>query len=120
MQNKHQYLVYILKCSDNTFYTGVTNDLDRRLLEHSTGENKDSYTYSRRPVTLVYYELYYDINEAIEREKQVKNWSQAKKKALIEGNSEKLEYFSLRKSDRDEGCCSREPRTDNPQPRTDN
>ena len=95
MQNKHQYLVYILKCSDGTFYTGVTNNPERRLSEHNMGLSEKSYTYTRRPLELVYSELHFDINEAISREKQIKDWSQDKKKALIEGNSEKLEYYYL-------------------------
>jgi putative endonuclease len=50
----HQYFVYILKCNDNTYYTGVTNDVQRRFLEHQNGDDVDSYTYKRRPVELVF------------------------------------------------------------------
>lgn len=48
------YYLYILKCADNTFYTGVTNNLERRLKEHESGVNKDCYTFNRRPLKLVF------------------------------------------------------------------
>jgi putative endonuclease len=82
--------VYILKCSDNTYYTGVTNNPERRLIQHQKGVKKDSYTSSRLPVELVFCELFSDFNLAIEWEKKIKNWSQAKKEALIKQNWEKL------------------------------
>ncbi len=47
--------VYILKCSDGLYYTGITNNLDQRLLEHNTGIDKDAFTYNRRPVTLKFH-----------------------------------------------------------------
>jgi putative endonuclease len=50
MKTGHNYYVYIVQCSDGHYYTGVTNDLDRRLWEHNTGYNKDCYTFKRRPV----------------------------------------------------------------------
>jgi len=80
------YYVYILKCSDGTYYTGVTNNLERRLLEHKIGFNKTSYTYTRRPFTLVYHINFTDINEAIKWEKKIKDWSRKKKEALISEN----------------------------------
>ncbi len=71
--------VYILKCSDNTYYTGITNNMDKRLLQHSEGLNKESYTFSRRPVELVYCELFANYNLAIEWETRIKKWSARKK-----------------------------------------
>lgn len=82
--------VYILKCSDGTYYTGVTSNLDKRLLEHQSGKHIDSYTYKRRPVKLVFYSEFMDINLAILFEKQIKKWSRAKKEALINSEFEKL------------------------------
>ena len=81
--------MYILECSDGTYYTGSTSDLDKRLWEHKDqlGAN---YTKNRLPVYLVYFEEYSRIDEAFYREKQVQKWSHAKKKALIVGNSERL------------------------------
>jgi len=82
--------MYILECSDGTFYTGSTKNLERRLYEHQ-GINSDekgaNYTKARRPVELVYYEEYERIDEAFYREKQVQNWSHKKKLALIEGKT---------------------------------
>jgi putative endonuclease len=78
--------VYILKCSDRTYYTGVTNDPEVRLADHNTGINTKAYTYSRRPVEIVYSEKFNDYIEAIEWEKKIKKWSRKKKEALIAGN----------------------------------
>ena len=80
------YYVYILKCADNSFYTGVSNDVERRVLEHNNSEDKKTYTYRKRPVKLVWFEYYNDINQAIEKEKQIKGWNRKKKQALIDDN----------------------------------
>ncbi len=85
-----KYFVYILKCSDISYYTGVTNDLDRRFAEHQEGIGKESYTHGRRPVSLVFYTDFNDINQAIIFEKQVKGWNRKKKEALINDEWEKL------------------------------
>ncbi len=84
------YFTYILKCSDGSFYTGVTNDLDARLSGHQRGLITTSYTFSRRPVKMVYTQEFYDPNEAIALEKQIKGWSRRKKIALIEGRIDDL------------------------------
>ena len=82
--------VYILKCSDNTYYTGVTSNLHERLIEHKDGKHQESYTYKRRPVKLEFYAEFTDINVAISTEKQIKKWSKVKKLALINNEFEKL------------------------------
>jgi putative endonuclease len=79
------YSIYILKCSDNTYYTGVTNNVEKRFFEHQNGIHREAYTYTRRPVDLVYTENYDKIEDAIRREKQVKDWSRLKKEKLIRG-----------------------------------
>jgi len=76
--------MYILRCSDGTFYTGSTIDLDRRLEEHQAGLGAN-YTRNRRPLELVYFESFDRIDAAFYREKQVQSWSRKKKIALIEG-----------------------------------
>lgn len=81
--------MYLLKCCDGTFYTGSTTHLERRLRQHQNGMGAN-YTKKRLPVELVYYEEYSQINEAFYREKQVQNWSQKKKQALVDGDFEKL------------------------------
>ena len=82
--------VYILKCSDGSYYTGITSNLEKRIFEHTIGKDKESYTYNRRPIKLVFYAEFTDINLAIQSEKQIKKWSRAKKDALINGEFEKL------------------------------
>ncbi|NRB58774.1 MAG: GIY-YIG nuclease family protein [Winogradskyella sp.] len=84
------FYVYILKCSDNSYYTGVTSNLNDRFIQHKSGKNPDSYTFNRRAVKLVYYAEFTDINLAIETEKQIKKWSRVKKEALINGNFDAL------------------------------
>jgi putative endonuclease len=82
--------VYILFCADGTYYTGVTNNLDRRLRQHETGYNKDSYTYNRRPVQLVYYEMFNNYLQAIDWETRIKKWSSKKKEALANSDWNRL------------------------------
>lgn len=66
------YFVYLLKCSDNTFYTGVTNDLNRRLEEHYKGMDPNCYTAKRRPVDLVFSQEFVEVKQAISFEKKIK------------------------------------------------
>ena len=89
--------VYILLCSDKTYYTGVTEDVFRRFNEHQDGKYFGSYTYNRRPVVLVYYVIFTDIKEAILFEKKIKKWSKAKKEALINGQYEDLPNLTKKK-----------------------
>ena len=86
--------VYILECNDGSYYTGVTNNVERRLVEHSAGEDKRCYTFNKRPIKLVFWERFIDPVQAIEFEKQVKGWSRAKKKALIARKWEDLPELS--------------------------
>ena len=90
--------VYIVKCHDGTYYTGVTNDLEKRIIQHNDGINKDAYTYLRRPVKLVFYELFTDYNLAIEWETRIKKWSVKKKEALINSDWKKLIEESICKN----------------------
>ena len=71
--------MYILKCSDNSYYVGSTNNLTLRIEEHMHGEGAE-YTKHRLPVELVYYEECQSIKEAFLREKQVQGWSRKKEK----------------------------------------
>ncbi|AQX11049.1 hypothetical protein BAX94_14530 [Elizabethkingia meningoseptica] len=89
--------VYILLCSDNTYYTGVTENVFRRFDEHQDGKYFGSYTYNRRPVSLVYYSTFTDIEQAILFEKKIKKWSQAKKEALINEQYEELPNLAKKK-----------------------
>lgn len=76
--------VYILKCKDNTLYTGYTNDIEKRLKAHNEGKGA-KYTKGRRPCKLMYYEEYESKNEALSREHQVKKLSRLEKLNLIKG-----------------------------------
>jgi len=93
-----QYFVYILLCNDNSYYTGITNDLERRMYEHEKGIDPGSYTCTRRPLKLVFHEMFSDVNQAIAFEKQVKGWNRKKKEAIINGNWDLLPELSLRKN----------------------
>ena len=82
--------VYIVRCSDGSYYTGLTKqEIEARVWEHNEGVY-DGYTKKRRPVTLVFTETYDRIIDAIARERQIKGWSRAKKEALIAMNYEAL------------------------------
>ncbi len=89
-----QLYVYILECSDKSFYVGVTNDVNRRIEEHNEGVDSSSYTYSRRPVSVVYWEMVQNYCSAIEREKQIKGWSRKKRIALINEDINELKRLS--------------------------
>ncbi len=88
------FYVYIVECSDKSYYTGFTSNLDKRITEHNSGTYDNAYTSKRRPVTLVWYEQFTDPSHAIAVEKQIKGWSHRKKKALIEEKWEDLVEFS--------------------------
>ena len=79
-----EWFFYILRCRDNSLYSGITNNLDARLKEHNRGTGA-KYTYSRRPVILIYSEKYDNATEARKREEQIKGWSRIKKENLIKG-----------------------------------
>ena len=80
-----RYFVYILRCSDGSYYTGISNNPEERLKEHEQGMDPKCYTYKRRPVELLYRYGFREVNDAIAAEKQIKGWSRRKKEALIEG-----------------------------------
>ena len=96
--------MYILECSDGSYYTGSTNNLELRLQQHKNGEGAN-HTKKRLPVKLVYHEEFQRIDEAFYREKQVQGWTHEKKKALITGHvldlhilaeCKNLSHFKLR------------------------
>jgi putative endonuclease len=81
---EQEWFFYIVRCKDNSLYSGITNDLDDRVREHNQGTGA-RYTLARRPVTLVYSEKYSNSTEARKREGQIKGWSKVKKELLIKG-----------------------------------
>lgn len=90
------YFVYIIKCSDGSYYTGVTNDIEKRINEHLHGLDKNCYTFSRKPLQLKFAEELSGINNAIGGEKQIKGWSRKKKEALIRRDYDELIKYSKR------------------------
>jgi putative endonuclease len=90
--------VYILRCADSSYYTGVTRrEVEQRVAEHNEGVDRDSYTFSRRPVKLVYSQHFDRIDEAIASERRIKGWSRMKKEALIRGDFGSLPGLASRK-----------------------
>lgn len=76
------FWVYILQCADGSYYTGHTDDLQKRIAEHQTGDGS-RYTATRRPVTVVFAEEFASRDEALTCERQVKGWRRSKKEALM-------------------------------------
>jgi putative endonuclease len=90
--------LYIVKCSDGSFYVGTTRSaLEIRIAQHNTG-TFPGYTKSRRPVELVFSEWFDRVTDAIECERKLKGWSRAKKEAFIHGNIALLQQLAKRKS----------------------
>ncbi len=90
--------MYILKCGNGLYYVGSTKNLEKRLEQHQLGEGAN-FTRKHLPVKLVYFETFDRIDEAFKREKQVQNWSRAKKKeALINRDFEALKNLSKGKN----------------------
>jgi len=73
------YFVYILECSDNSFYVGCTNNLEKRLKQHNQSKWGAHYTKIRRPIILKYYEQFATLLEARRREAEIKGWRREKK-----------------------------------------
>lgn len=77
------YFVYILECSDKTFYIGSTNDVEKRIAAHNTLKTGAKYTKARRPVTLVYSESFETKSEALKREHLLKKMTRQEKEKFL-------------------------------------
>lgn len=85
------YYVYMVKCADDTLYTGIAKDLRKRLNEHNSSDKGAKYTRARRPVTLVYSEQYPDRSAASKREYAIKKkMNKAQKRQLIESKYQEV------------------------------
>ncbi|HVZ54265.1 MAG TPA: GIY-YIG nuclease family protein [Pseudolabrys sp.] len=93
--------VYMLRCSDGSYYVGSAtgDDLTKRIAEHEVGAHR-GYTWSRRPLRLVWSDHFERITDAIAVEQKIKGWSRAKKEALIEGDWASLQSLSRRRAGR--------------------
>jgi len=80
----------MVKCSDDSIYTGLTNNLERRVKEHNFGLNDNSYTSQRRPVRLIFHQEFIQFEQAEYFEKKIKKWSRKKKLALANEDFEIL------------------------------
>lgn len=88
-----EFWVYIVRCSDGSYYTGHSDNLEKRLAEHNAGIGSD-WTTRRRPVTLVWCESLPSRLEALEAERRIKAWSRAKKEGLIKGDWARVSHFA--------------------------
>ncbi len=79
------YFVYILLCSDNSYYTGISNNLEKRFLNHKNGKGA-AYTRSHKPIKIIYQEAYSDKSRALKREAQIKKLTKAQKELLLNEN----------------------------------
>jgi len=94
------FYCYILKCADGTYYVGHTDNMERRFAEHQLGAFP-GYTYKRRPVELIWRDMFQTRDDAKAAEKQIKGWSRAKKEALIRGDWDRVSELAR--------CRSRNP-----------
>lgn len=86
--------MYILKCSDGSFYVGLTHDVAQRLEVHNS-KLEPTYTAKRTPVQLVHQESFATLEQAVRRERQLKGWSREKKVALISGDLQRLSGLAV-------------------------
>jgi len=77
------FWVYILRCADGSYYTGHTENLEKRLAEHTIGTIPTCYAFKRRPVELVFSQTFPTREEALGTEQQIKGWRRSKKEAMI-------------------------------------
>ena len=85
--------VYMVRCSDGTLYTGITNDLEKRIEAHNSGKDGARYTRSRRPVKLVYSEQVKSKSAAAKLEYRIKTLTRSKKKEMIEDRVQGLSAY---------------------------
>ncbi|KAA9399526.1 GIY-YIG nuclease family protein [Haloarcula sp. CBA1130] len=83
--------MYVLRCDDNTFYTGYTTDVERRVREHDTG-NGAKYTRGRTPVELIHVESFDSQSEAMSREYEIKQYTRAEKERLVEASDAEADF----------------------------
>jgi tRNA/rRNA methyltransferase len=92
------FWTYILKCADGSYYTGHTDDLERRVAQHVSGHFRDCYTFNKRPVELAWSEYFQQRSEALDIERRIKGWSRPKKEALVRGDWAAIERLAMRRT----------------------
>ena len=88
------YHVYILKCADNSLYSGITGNFDKRWTQHQQGYFRTCYTFKRRPLKIEYFLEFTDVIQAILFEKRIKGWTRVKKITLINDDFDKIQLLS--------------------------
>ena len=101
MKRGVSFFVYILRCSDGAYYTGMAADPNLRLAEHQQGLNPKAFTFPRRPVELVWVQEFTGHDEAFRCERRIRGWSRAKKEALIRGSLEEVHQLVRREWERE-------------------
>ena len=94
------YFVYMVRCADDSFYVGITNNAELRVGQHNYGTDPKCYTFTRRPVVLVHLSEFSEVWDAIRWEKQLKGWSRAKKRALVAGDWNAIHALARRTGER--------------------
>lgn len=90
------FWVYIPRCADGSYYTGYTDNLEKRFAMHQQGENP-GYTATRIPVELVYADAFHSRIDALTHERQIKGWSRKKKEALMRGGWEEISCLARKR-----------------------
>ncbi len=93
LQFEMAFTVYILKCKDESYYTGHTDNLEKRLYEHRHS-TIESYTTTRLPIELVFCEQFFTRLEALEMERRIKGWRRSKKEALMRGDWKSIQQLA--------------------------
>ncbi len=106
------FWVYILRCSDNSYYTGHTDNLESRIAQHAAGAIPGCYTFTRRPVECVFSQAFVTRAEALASERQIKGWSRKKKEAMMRGDWAEISRLAQPKT----GPSTGSGRTDDKQP----
>ena len=92
------FFVYILRCSDGSYYVGHTDDIEKRISMHRSGAGS-SYTSSRLPMEPVFVQQFASRDQAIDMERKIKGWTRSKKEALINGDWDRIALLAKKKFD---------------------
>ena len=99
------FWVYMLRCSDGSYYTGHTDNLENRIAQHTASAIPGCYAFSRQPLVVVFSQEFPTREEALASEQQIKGWSREKKEAMIDGDWAEISRLA-RSSVRDEPSSS--------------
>jgi len=92
------FIVYILRCSDGSYYTGMTSNIEQRIRDHQDGKYSDGYTSTRRPLELVWQCVFDNTHDAILWERRIHGWSRKKKEALMKENWDLVQSLAKRRT----------------------